>query len=334
MKIIGLAAAAALGLLPMAALDPDQIPLVAGEHPGDEGIEQDPRVLVAEDFEVGTLEEVVDRWTEASNQSGALELTAGSPEAAGDRCLRVTATVGENTGGHLYQSLDEGVDEAYLRFYVRFPEEAGYVHHFVTLGGYHPPTRWPQGGAGERPAGDDRITVGIEPHGVGGAYPPPGIWHFYAYWHEMKASADGRYWGNSIRPQDPPRVPAGRWQCVEVGLKLNTIGPDGPRRDGRLRLWLDGDSVLDVSQGTPRGAWTGMGFEVLESGGEPFEGFSFRTTEDLKINFLWMMHYVTETALRRNGIEPPFDPVVVEFDNIVLATERVGPLVRNEPQSD
>ena len=73
-----------------------------------------------------------------------------------------------------------------MRFYVKFPDPAGYVHHFVHLGGYDPSTRWPQGGAGERPRGDERVTVGIEPFGRNGTRPPPGEWNFYAYWHEMK----------------------------------------------------------------------------------------------------------------------------------------------------
>lgn len=317
-----------MSLMIALAVEPLTTPdTIAALYPADRGIASDPRVLLAEDFEEGTLDDVSARWTEASNAGGdPLSLVPGSPENAGARCLQATATIGRNTGGHLYRRLDEGVDEAYLRFYVRFPEEAGYVHHFVTLGGYNPPTPWPQGGAGERPAGDDRVTVGIEPTGSYGVHPPPGIWNFYAYWHEMKISADGQYWGNAILPVEPRLVPPGRWQCVEVGLRLNTVGPEGPRRDGELRLWLDGELVLAVAQGTPRGPWTGMGFEVLETGGEPFEGFSFRTTEDLKINFVWLMHYVTDTALVRNGLTPPFDPVTVWFDNVVLATERVGPI--------
>lgn len=300
---------------------------IAALYPADRGIGSDPRVLLAEDFEEGTLDDVSARWTETSNADGKpLSLASGSPDGAGAQCLQVTATPGVNTGGHLYRALEAGVDEAFLRFYVRFSENAGYIHHFVTLGGYQPSTPWPQGGAGERPAGDDRITVGIEPTGSDGAHPPPGIWNFYAYWHEMKTSADGRSWGNAIRPAEPPPVAAGRWQCVEVGLKLNSIGPEGPRRDGELRLWLDGEPVLAVRAGTPRGPWTGMGLEALDSGGEPFEGFSFRTSEDLKINFVWLMHYVTESALERNGRHPPFDPVTVWLDNVVLATERVGPI--------
>src|SRR5690606_11429644 len=111
------------------------------------------------------------------------------------------------------------VDRVFARFYVKFPEDAGYVHHFVHLGGYHPSTPYPQGGAGSRPEGHERMTVGIEPFGQNGRVPPPGLWNFYAYWPEMKISADNRYWGNSIKPTEPPVVPQDRWQCVEVMMQ-------------------------------------------------------------------------------------------------------------------
>lgn len=170
------------------------------------------------------------------------------------------------------------MDAAFARFYVKFAPEADYIHHFVHLGGYNPPTPYPQGGAGERPRGDERVTVGIEPHGDYGRYPPPGIWSLYVYWHEMKISADGRYWGNGLRPAQPALVPRHRWQCVEVMLKLNST-PAQP--DGELALWLDGKLVTHFVKGVPRGRWTGMGFTLVEQGGEPFEGFRWRTSNEL-----------------------------------------------------
>src|SRR5262249_37029025 len=159
------------------------------------------------------------------------------PGSRGKRSLLLTATLGENTGGHLYHRLDRGVETLFARFYVRFAPDAAYIHHFVHMGGYNPPTPYPQGGARERPRGADRITVGIEPYGDYGRYPAPGAWNFYTYWHEMKISADGRYWGNGISPETPLLVPRSRWQCVEVMVKLNSA-PE--RADGELALWLDG----------------------------------------------------------------------------------------------
>lgn len=297
---------------------------LASRYAGDRGIERDPRVLFHEDFEGDGLDAVKQRWTEASDQDRqVLALTPGGPTGSGGkRCLQMTATLGKNTGGHLYKRLAREVDTLYARFYVRFAEDAPYIHHFVHLGGYRPATNWPQGGAGERPRGDERITVGIEPHGDNGRAPPPGLWTFYAYWHEMKVSADGRHWGNAMRSERGAAVPRGRWQCVEIMVKLNS-SPDAA--DGELALWLDGVPTYRVARGTLRGPWTGLGFHTSEIG-VPFEGFHWRTSRDLKLNFFWLLHYVTENAARQNNVRDPKPVNRVWFDDIVVATDYIGPL--------
>jgi len=314
----------ATALLTLAALSAriQSAPGIASGYPGDVGIGRDARVLLHEDFETGSLADVSRRWTEISNKNGKVAaLVEGGPQRRG-RCLQLTATLGQDTGGHLYKRLPREADTLYARFYVRFAEDAPYVHHFVHVGGYRPATNWPQGGAGERPAGDERITVGIEPHGANGRFPPPGVWTFYAYWQEMKISADGRYWGNGIRADRPAVVPKGRWQCVEVMVRLNSA-PD--KADGELALWLDGKPTYRIGKGTPRGPWSGMGFETRAQG-EPFEGFRWRKSDDLKLNFFWLLHYVTESAARQNNVASPNPTNRVWFDDIVVATEYVGPI--------
>ena len=48
--------------------------------------------------------------------------------------------------------------------------------------------------------------------------------------------------------------------------------------------------------------------------------------DDLKINFLWLLHYVTPEALRRNKVTTVETPNRVTFDHVVVATDYVGPL--------
>lgn len=300
-------------------------PGLASKYPADTGLERDPRVLFAENFETGTLAEVAKRWSEMSNKDGKVMAFADDqpPGSAGRRSLQVTATLGENTGGHLYKRLPRGVGKLHARFYMKFAEDAGYTHHFVSLGGYNPPTNWPQGGAGERPRGDDRIYIGIEPNGHYGRVPPPGAWSFYNYWHEMKGSADGKFWGNAISPESPLPVPRGRWQCVEVMAKLNSASD---KSDGELALWLDGEKVMHIARGAPRGSWSGMGFKLPAQGGEAFEGFRWRTSDDLELNFFNLSHYVTENAARQNKVENPHRTTRVWFDDIIVATDYIGPI--------
>ena len=307
-----------------------QGPGLAARYPGDHGIERDPQVLLHEDFESGSIDDLAKRWESVSNDGGRVLAFSDSvpPASGGKRCLQSTATLGQNTGGHLYRRLPREVDRAFARFYVKFAPENDYTHHFVHFGGYHPSTSWPQGGAGERPRGDERITVGIEPFGEYGKYPAPGAWFFYAYWHEMKVSADNKYWGNGLRPTQPQQIPKDKWQCVEIMLQLNST-PD--KHDGELALWLDGKPVAHFAPGTRRGPWSGMGFALRDEGGEPFEGFNFRTSTDLKINFFWLLHYVTENAARQNKVAKPNPTNRVWFDDIVVATTYIGPVQTQKP---
>jgi hypothetical protein len=300
-------------------------PGVAAKYPRDAGISRDQRVLLAEDFESGGVEALSQRWDSVSNQGGQVVGFSDDVPAAsgGKRSLQMTATLGKDTGGHLYTRLRRPVDQVFLRFYVKFPEDTQYVHHFMHLGGYNPPTSWPQGGAGERPKGHERVTAGIEPHGAYGRFPAPGAWSFYAYWADMKISADGHYWGNALRPVRAQAIPRNRWQCVEVMMKLNSE-PD--RHDGELALWLDGKLDGHYAKGVRRGPWSGMGFDLVEQGGEPFEGFRFRTDKSLKINFVWLLHYVTEGAARQNRVRNPSATNRVWFDDLVVAEDYIGPI--------
>lgn len=301
-------------------------PGLSAKYEHDRGIEKDPSVLLAENFESGDIADLTKRWQEVSNKAGkVLSWNSVQPSASrGKRSLQMTSTLGENTGGHLYRRLPREVETAFARFYVKFANDAQYVHHFVHLGGYRPATSYPQGGAGDRPKGDDRFTVGIEPYGDHGKFPAPGAWTFYAYWPEMKISADKRYWGNSIPPVKPAIIPRDQWQCVEVMLKANSK-PE--LSDGELALWLDGKLVNHVKPGSPRSDWSGMGFRPLAEdteGATPFEGFRWRTHPDLKINFFWLLFYVTENAGRQNGVTPEMENRVW-FDDIVVATAYIGP---------
>jgi hypothetical protein len=297
---------------------------LSARYPGGKGIAKDPAVLLAEDFETGTIADLGKKWTEVSNKDGKpLAFSDLKPEASGGkRSLQITATLGQDTGGHLFAPLARGVDCAFARFYVRFAEDADYIHHFVWMGGLNPVTRWPNPQAGTCPKGDDRFSVGIEPWGDRGQAPPPGRWNFYVYWHEMKISADGRHWGNGIRPVEDQLAPRAKWQCVEFMIRLNN--PEC--RDGELALWLDGKLKAHIRKGSPRGEWTGMGFRLLEKGGEPFEGFSWRTSDALKVSNFWLEHYVTESAARQNRVAKPVTKNRVWFDDVVVATTYIGPI--------
>src|SRR6186997_523156 len=101
-------------------------PGLAAKYPRDRGLTRDVAVLLAEDFESGGIADLDKRWTEVSNQDGkVLAFDADQPAASGGkRALRITSTLGENTGGHLYTPLARGLETAFARFYVKFAADA------------------------------------------------------------------------------------------------------------------------------------------------------------------------------------------------------------------
>jgi len=289
---------------------------IASRYPGDVGIQGDPAVILREDFEEPTLDDLVARWEDVSGRA-AMSFDADRPPAsAGARSLRLAG------GGHLYRRLAPGRDRVHLRFYARFDEACSGVHHFVHLGGYNPTTPWPQGGAGERPAGNERFTVGIEPMGAAWG------WDFYAYWMRMRSNPGGRYWGNDFSGSPSPAPAArGRWMAVELMVKAND---PVDASNGEVAFWIDGVRQNHLGPGFPRGEWVWDSFAPnpactplapCDPGGsasrccQDFEGFRFRTVPELNVNFVWLLHYVDS------------DPSCgVRLDDVVVATEYIGPI--------
>ncbi|MGB9687475.1 hypothetical protein [Thermogutta sp.] len=288
-----------------------------------------PDVVLVEDFELDTISQLQSRWTQISHPEIMSLASENAPGSTGTRSLLMTHTGGRGTGGHLYRRLERGYKQLFVRFYVKFDPDCAPIHHFFHVGGYYPPTPWPQGGAGERPRGNERLTVGIEPFGSDWR------WDYYTYWMEMRASPPrGQTWGNCFINDPNLKVTKGRWQCLEVMIQLN----DPPsERNGELALWLDGRLVSHLGAGFPRGKWTfdrflpGQGGQSIRwndekggpetftvpPGGEPFPGFRWRNDERLQINFVWALLYITKA--------PEGHISRVWFDDIVAATRYIGP---------
>jgi len=264
---------------------------LAARYAGDHGIAADPAVIFADDFEKDR------RWDSERNAKGeVLHYVSCSSEAPflGRRTLRVTATLGKNTGGGLTKWFPSS-STVFIRFYVKFDRQCDYLHHFVTLRANKSlkgKGKWSGfGGAGIKPRGDERFSTALEPWGNWARWPPPGRWHFYSYWHTMAQSRDGKYWGNSFAPADQPNIVRGRWICAEFMLKHNTPG----KPDGEQAFWIDG--IL-------RGHW---------------KGINWRKSPTLWANALTLETYVTG-RWTKNKVN------IVFFDNVVIATQYIGPV--------
>ncbi len=267
---------------------------LAAKFPGDANVKSHPDVIFADDFENGSLGS---GWDETGNKGGkVLSVVPPGDATLGQRCLRVEAHLGQDTGGGLTKWF-EPADTVFVRFYTRFDPDCDYVHHFVTLRankGSRGKDKWSGfGGAGIKPEGDERFSTAIEPWGNWGRFPAPGRWNFYSYWHEMEVSKDGKYWGNSYGVTSAPVIPRDKWISVEFMLKQNTPG----QTDGEQAFWIDGTLV---------GHW---------------KGFNWRKTPELKANALTLEAYITDSWTKH-----PTN--VVSFDNVVIARRYIGPTGR------
>ncbi len=315
---------------------------ISAKYPGDVGIEKDEDVVFVESFETGGIGDFKSRWDNVSNDGGkVMSFSEDIPEASsGKRALSMTATRGENSGGHLFRVFKPGNDRLYARFYVRFALDYGFNHHFVKLQGAIDPPSYPTGGAGNRPT--DSWTTGIEPAGASHhkypakAFPPPGIWHFYTYWIEMRSwqGPDGTsFYGNNFEPKDPIIIPRDRWICVEFSVKMNSSPEES---DGEQTFWIDGKPVGHFAPGSVIGYWMRDKFRLDETDerAKAFEGFRWRKDMRLNVNKFWLLHYVSENAFKKNdeyaAEHPNFlintDTATVWFDDIVIAKKYVGPI--------
>ena len=172
------------------------------------------------------------------------------------------------------------------------------------------------GRSGRASNGTKRFTSGVEPFGESWT------WDFYSYWQGMRRHGDGNYWGTPFQAGGEKKtVEKGKWICVELMLKMNEVG----QSNGEQAFWIDGklirrngQIVSHVGPGFPQGDWTGGWWQPDSKSGNSFEGFNWRSSEDLSINYLWTYLYLTKA--------PAGHVSKVWFDNIVVATDYVGPL--------
>ena len=267
--------------------------------------ERNTDVVFAEDFEHASLEDAFRRWTDIEHSS-AMSLTSDtSAGARGSRALSIQWTGGASTGGSLYKLLEPGIDDVlYLRYYIKYPESGRYVHTGIWVGGSNPPLSYPNPRAGERPSGSDRFIAAAEQN-------TDSLFDHYNYWSGMRRSIDGRYWGNLLLNNPGVRLHPGRWTCIEQMIKLNTP----PASNGEHALWIDGVKVSHLGPGFPRGHWSGGRF-FRKPDGDAFEGFRWRTTSQLKLNWLWLQVYAPDA--------PRGEISHLIFDRIVAAKKYVG----------
>ena len=309
-------------------------------YPNDEQIASDPAVLFHDDFESGW-----GKWTAPAQDTEYLHLEQDPSIAhAGGGYLRSTVTKDDLDAQEYISSaarfaFPTRVDTFYWRFHVRIKGIAPNPHHWV------------------------RVAAGTEDYdssGLANTVPPGdrGFWfdldannddvfNFYVYWYKMRSGRcnDGTavpgcegdqgttyYYGNSFRPPEQTPFARDTWFCVEMMGKANTVG----QSDGQLAFWVNDDLIGDYREGYPDGTWLRDSFHT---GGctfsactppVPFEGFDFRSSNDVRFKLVVLDAYYErgtfaskKAALEEKGLTVS-DEQTIYYDDVVVATERIG----------
>ena len=281
---------------------------ISSQYPGDEGIESHPNVVFVEQFEEGSIANIVPRWGDARNPNGmqlSSDVPPGSPPGHSLNIPWVGG--GVNSGGHLYKVLSPGVnDTIYVRYYIKYPTSGRYAHTGIWIGGTNPISEWPDPQAGSRPNGDDRFIAAGEQNNVINSF------EHYDYWMGMRPDGTGAYWGNFLLNNPSIQAGKGQWTCVEEMVKLNN---PTTAFNGEHALWLNGVKISHLGLGFPRGFWSGGRF-TQDPAGSPFEGFRWRSTSALNINWIWLQNYSPDDPSGFSG--------TMLFDHVVVATTYIG----------
>ena len=280
---------------------------ISAQYPGDAGIENHSSVIFVEQFEEGAINSIVERWGDARNPAGMQLSTDVPPGTPAGHSLSIPWVGGVSSGGHLYKMISPGIDDViYVRYYIKYPTDGKTAHSGIWIGGANPVSAWPDPQAGSKPNGDDRFIAGGEHNNFTGGF------EHYNYWMEMHPDGGGAYWGNFLLNNPNVKLPRGQWACVEEMVKLNN---PTTARNGEHALWINGVKVSHLGLGFPNGFWYGGRF-TQDPAGSPFEGFRWRSSSALNINWIWLQNYSPD--------DPAGFSATLMYDHVVVAKSYIG----------
>ncbi len=276
------------------AKNPQQLGLAA-KYQQDAQINDDPAVLFSHGFE--NLLWLKD-WSDYSLGSSTSTVQQDKAEAFAPlqgKALKVTLPQGDNMGLDLrYNFVDEGKiepEEIYFRYYLRF----GSSWAPTADGGKLPGIAGTYGKAGWGMRKSDGLNGwsargGFERRPADPLFANLTAINNYGYHAHMVAPSGDRWsWLQSPRSL----LKNNQWYSVEQYVRLNTPG----KADGVLKAWVDGYLVLEKTD------------------------IVFRHSYALKIETIWLDVY-------HGGITPSPADMALYIDNVVVATEYIGPMVQ------
>jgi hypothetical protein len=282
---------------------------IASDYPGDQGIEGDPAVIFADDFEsYAQASELGQRWDAVYQQDQLALATEKDHVWAGAQSLEMNVPQQDQ---ELSNATDKILaierDVLFLRFYSKFQppyDVVGSSHNGAMIAAHYFDNG--QATPGVPADGSNKFLVNLENWRGDASTPSPGELNVYVYHPEQRSDygdhffPDGTVLPNSSLPFDfgPDFVSRpnltqelDRWYCYEYMVRANTPG----ERDGRISVWLDGELVAD------------------------FPNLRLRDVASLTIDRFGLSFHIGQN---------PNGPTKKWFDNVVAATAYIGPMAQ------
>jgi|SRR5438477_3799301 len=280
---------------------------IAAKYVRDSGIGTDPAVVFSENFE-----SPLTTFSALFTGGGLSGIATSIDHATASGGVQSVRLIPNSVNGTLYRQLPTNYDTLYMRYYVKYLGNVSH-HAGAYMGGYSPPSSFPQGDAGlkgVRPNGDKLFISAFEQQGQQGTGQPNTHLSTYNNWVDMQGAAfSGLYFGRDMLVTENVPLNFGNWQCVEMRVKMNTTVAG---HDGELQLWINGTSIQNFVPGSPVGAYDSAG-NWVSGAGSGFPGLQWRDVLTYGINWIKLQNYSDVGTL--------FD---VLFDDLVVATSRIG----------
>jgi hypothetical protein len=281
---------------------------IATKYARDSGIGTDPAVIFSENFESNLA-----TFSAGFTGGGSSGIATSTDHATASGGLQSVRLIPNSINGTLYRQLPTNYNTLYLRYYVKYLGNVSH-HAGAYMGGYSPPSSFPQGDAGlkgVRPNGDKLFITSFEQMGQQGTGQPNTRLDTYNNWIDMQGPSccGGLFFGRNMLVTENVPLNTNTWQCVEMRVKMNTTVAG---HEGELQLWINDTSIQNFLPGSPVGAYDSAG-NWVSGAGSGFPGFQWRDVLTYGINWIKLQNY--------SDVGTPYD---VLFDDLVVATSRIG----------
>jgi hypothetical protein len=281
---------------------------IATKYVRDSGIGSDPAVVFSENFESSLT-----TFSAGFTGGGPSGIATSTDHATASGGLQSVRLIPNSINGTLYRQLPTDYNTLYMRYYVKYLGNVSH-HAGAYMGGYSPPSSFPQGDAGlkgVRPNGDKLFISSFEQMGQQGTGQPNTRLDTYNNWIDMQGPSccGGLFFGRNMLVTENVPLNTNTWQCVEMRVKMNTAVAG---HEGELQLWINDTSIQNFVPGSPVGAYDAGGGWVTGAG-SGFPGLQWRDVLTYGVNWIKLQNY--------SDVGTPYD---VLFDDLVVATSRIG----------